>query len=388
MNAVAVNHGRETQPHAELFVLDRNGHVRAGSLGDRHRKFSAGEEARLFAALGDEIRFREALELPLGLQRLDHGPELVLRVEEKQVEEVAEHQLRLRRIRVVEGRGGRPGRGARQDVLVAARAGEERRAQIRNGRPADLGEPDTEQHLVAGGAFLQPQHVDDFVGLLDVPARHGGGVVEDRLARGEAGQHDPLAAALRLDVLAGEQPLDLIVEVRKVALHHDVVPVQAAGPLPHVHRDRAGHLAVDEELVGRGDDRVGHVCAGQRHPGDRAADVDDRGAADQQPHRQGVVGRANEAGRRHRDQENQNDLAHAHCSWRTTSRARLSPRMISTVGRSGSAAATGLAVEGRLAAARVRATPVRIGAPTPKSAAGRTPGVTGIVLSSGLRRAS
>ena len=52
--------------------------------------------------------------------------------------------------------------------------------------------------------------------------------------------------------------------MRQVALHDDLVPAQAAGALPHVHRDRARHLAVDEQLVGRGDDGVGDVGAGQR----------------------------------------------------------------------------------------------------------------------------
>ena len=93
VHAIAVNHRREVQPHAEFLVGDRDRQVGARSLRDRHRELAAGEEARFLAALGDQVRLGEALELPFGLQRLDHRAELVLGVEEKQVEEVAEDQL-------------------------------------------------------------------------------------------------------------------------------------------------------------------------------------------------------------------------------------------------------------------------------------------------------
>ena len=42
-------------------------------------KLAAGQEAGFLAALGDQVRLGQALEQPLGLQRLDHGAEVVLR---------------------------------------------------------------------------------------------------------------------------------------------------------------------------------------------------------------------------------------------------------------------------------------------------------------------
>ena len=56
---------------------------------------AAGEEARLLAVLRNQVRFGEALEEALVLERLDRGAEVVLGVEEEQVEEVAEHELAL-----------------------------------------------------------------------------------------------------------------------------------------------------------------------------------------------------------------------------------------------------------------------------------------------------
>src|SRR5439155_6826554 len=143
--------------------------------------------------------------------------------------------------------------------------------------------------------------------------------------------------------------------------------------------------AVDQQLVGRRHHGVGDLRARQGHTRDRAPDVDDRRAADEQPYRRDVVGEEH-ARHGHRDYQDQSEFAHAHCSWRTTSCARLSPRMISTVGNSGGAATTG--ADGDADATRLRATAVRVGAPNPNRAAGRIPWVSGIVLSSGLRSAS
>jgi hypothetical protein len=53
--------------------------------------------------------------------------------------------------------------------------------QIGNRAAADLGEANTEEDLVAGGALLHLQHVDDFVGLVDVAAGDDERLVEDSL---------------------------------------------------------------------------------------------------------------------------------------------------------------------------------------------------------------
>jgi hypothetical protein len=56
----------------------------------------------------------------------------------------------------------------------------------------------------------------------------------------------------------------------------------AAGAIPHDQRDRAGSLAVDEDLLRRGHERVGDLGRRERHALDRAIDVQHGRTADQQ----------------------------------------------------------------------------------------------------------
>ena len=151
VHAVAVDDRREVQADAEFLVLDGDRHVAAAALRDRHRELAAGEEAGFLAALGDEVRLGEALEQALRLQRLDHGAEVVLLVEEEQVQEVAERELAGRCVTSLpksllafdtSGREAgrrellRRRRGRR--VLDAGRAGEERRRRARSSRCGSL----------------------------------------------------------------------------------------------------------------------------------------------------------------------------------------------------------------------------------------------------------
>src|SRR5262249_60262388 len=85
---------RESETYAEFLELDGDRDGAAARLRDRNRKLTSGEEARFLAALGYEIRLREAVEHPSGLQRLDDGAELVLGAEQEQIQVVAEHQIR------------------------------------------------------------------------------------------------------------------------------------------------------------------------------------------------------------------------------------------------------------------------------------------------------
>ena len=64
-------------------------------LHDRNRELAAGEEAGFLAVDRDEVRFGQALEQPLVLQRLNDGAEAGLVVEDEEVQEVAEHQAAL-----------------------------------------------------------------------------------------------------------------------------------------------------------------------------------------------------------------------------------------------------------------------------------------------------
>ncbi len=62
-------------------------------LENGHREFAAGEEARLPAVVGQQIRFGEALKVARLPQGPDHGAHIEIRVEQEDVQEVAEHQV-------------------------------------------------------------------------------------------------------------------------------------------------------------------------------------------------------------------------------------------------------------------------------------------------------
>ena len=80
---VAGDRRLERQPHAELLELDR--HRIGGALDDRNRELAAGEEARLLAVVGDQVRLGEALEVALRLERLQDCAEALAVVEEKRL---------------------------------------------------------------------------------------------------------------------------------------------------------------------------------------------------------------------------------------------------------------------------------------------------------------
>ena len=93
VHQVAAEHRRrEAQTDAELLEHDRHGVGAVARLHHRVGILAAGEEARLLAVRRNQVRLGEALEQPLGLQRMHDAAETFLRVEDEQVEEVAEHQ--------------------------------------------------------------------------------------------------------------------------------------------------------------------------------------------------------------------------------------------------------------------------------------------------------
>ena len=200
-------------------------------LNDRIRILAAGEEAGFLAVFRDQVRLGEALEQALVLQRLDGAADVVLRVEEEQVEEVAEHQLA-----VVKGRrGGLPGRRPAEPAAVVDAGGEEVHAQFLHRAAADFREPHAQHHLVARDAFLLAQQVDDVFLLLDVAGGHFGRLVDDVLAADRAGDHDVLAVAVDGDRLTREQLLHLLHQLAQVAADDDLVALDAAGAVPHEH---------------------------------------------------------------------------------------------------------------------------------------------------------
>ncbi len=68
-------------------------------------------------------------------------------------------------------------------------------------------------------------------------------------------------------------------EGREIPAHLDLVGLDGAASIPDEQRNRAWLLAVNQELRRCGDQRVGDIGHGQRHPGNRRPDVEDRGPA-------------------------------------------------------------------------------------------------------------
>ena len=131
--------------------------VPVAALHHRHRKLAAGEETRLLAVVGDQVRFGERLEEALLLERLDRDAEAFIAIEEEQVEEIAEVQpalaliVEVRRRELLRGHTARRIRTGREEVD----------AELLDGVAVDLRDAHLEHHLLAPGASGQLQEVDD-----------------------------------------------------------------------------------------------------------------------------------------------------------------------------------------------------------------------------------
>ena len=93
-NQIAGDRWREVQAHAELLEFDRD---LSDAVDDGNRKLAASQEARLLAVVSDEIRLREALEIAGLLERSDQRSRVPARVEQEDVQEIAELHLSVER---------------------------------------------------------------------------------------------------------------------------------------------------------------------------------------------------------------------------------------------------------------------------------------------------
>ncbi len=202
--SLADDGGREVQPDAELLELNRHSVAVAAALHHGVGILAAGQEAGFLAVFGNQVRFGQALEQPLVLQRLDDAADAVLRVEEEQIQQVAEDDPSL-----IERRNGKLLCARAADPAVVETVGEERGAELLQRAAAHFREAHAQQHLVARDAFLLPQQVDDVFLLLDVAGGDFGGLVDDVLAAHGARDDDVFAVAVDVDRLTGEQRLHL-----------------------------------------------------------------------------------------------------------------------------------------------------------------------------------
>ena len=225
--------------------------VPRGALHDRHRKLAAGEEARLLAVVGDQVRLGERLEEALLLERLDGDAEAFRAIEEEEVQEIAEDQpallliVEVRRRELLRGHAARRIRTGREEVD----------AELLDGAAVDLRDAHLQHHLLALGAAGQLQQVDD-AGLARHPLGDLARAQHHGVARHVAGQDDALVVHRDANVLARKELLKRLLERRHAGIDHDVVltPLVSA---PHDQADRAGALAVDQHLARLDDDRIG-----------------------------------------------------------------------------------------------------------------------------------
>ena len=262
-DAIASGHRRrEAQTDAELLEDHADGEIGAAALCHGNRELAASQEAGFLAAFGDEIRFGQALKQPLVLQRLDGDAELILDVEQKQVEKVAEHQLvALAFVLEIRGRELLRG-GAGCVVLVAVGAGKGRQAQLGQRAAADFGKSDAQQHLRRRPGVTHLHQADDVFLLVDIASRDFHRLVSDVLGLDGAGDHDRFAVAFNGDRFPGEQFAHLLCQPRQVALDGDVVAHHRAAAIPQKHRNRARQLALHQHLVRPGDHRISDVRTG------------------------------------------------------------------------------------------------------------------------------
>src|SRR5439155_25376805 len=87
-NDVSGDSRREIQADTELFVLNR--HDLGGALDDWHWNFTASEKAGFAAVIRNQVGFGQALKQSPRLESFHQGSNVVFRVKDKQVHEVAE----------------------------------------------------------------------------------------------------------------------------------------------------------------------------------------------------------------------------------------------------------------------------------------------------------
>ena len=152
----------------------------------------------------------------------------VLRVEEEQIQEVAERQPP--RLRVVEVRRGELlGRRACRRILILVE--EQRDAELLADAAVHLGEAHLQHHLLALAAARHLQHVDDLA-LRGGRLRDLAGAQHDARARHLAGQNGRFLAGAHLDVFAGEQRLQVAAAAVVTARLDDDVVLQRGRPGP------------------------------------------------------------------------------------------------------------------------------------------------------------
>ena len=278
-HVVTQNRRREVQPDTELFEDNRHRRRAALRLHDRIGIFAARQKRGFLAVLRNQVRLGEALEEAFVLQRLDQRAELLLRVERKEIQEIAEHEafrgVEVRRAKLL-------GRRAADPIALTGGTGEERRPQFLHRASAHFRKAHLQQYLVGRHAVLLPKQVDHVVRLVDVADGQRGRAVCHVFGRHDAGEHNVLSVAPYRDRLARKQSAHLLLERAEVAAHGNVEGLDAPAIGPHEQRNGARRFAVDQQLARRGRDRIGDVGGRERHADDGPVHAHDGRTSHQQ----------------------------------------------------------------------------------------------------------
>src|SRR5262245_49052350 len=229
-NHVAGNGWRERQPDAELLEL--YGHGSGSALHDGHGKLAAGEKTGFLAVVSDQIRLREALEMPRGLKGPYNRAEVVLGVQEEKVQEVAEYEITFllcdiaidfRGLHVAESRSRELLRRRTSPcVPESVSRREQGHTELAQRTPIDFREANLQKDLLALASAGHLQHVDDLAlrGRCRCDftcAQH------DTRARHVPRKDCRILVGADLDVLAREERLELLLQRGDRLFHHEVI---------------------------------------------------------------------------------------------------------------------------------------------------------------------
>ena len=188
------------------------------ALNDGDRELAARQETRLLTVVRNQVRLGKALEVALLLKRLDHDPDVVLRVHHEEVQEVGKR----RRVPVESWWRELLSGGAGHVVVLAVRTHEEVDAELLDGPPVDLGEAHLQHDLLAARPAGQLQHVDHFH-LRGARLGNLAGGEHDGGARHAAGENQGLVIERRGDVLPGKQRLEFLLQRGHAGFDNHVV---------------------------------------------------------------------------------------------------------------------------------------------------------------------
>ena len=254
----------KVQPNSVFAELDGDRAGIAAALQNWHRKFTTRQKACFLAIEGSEIGLGENLQDILTLESTDHGTEIEVWPEGKDIECIGE--VKALRWRYVIARISTNGLGISGGELVGADRSDRIRCasaqkidtELHAGTAVQLGELDVQHDLLLNrrGSKLE-------VGNNSSSHRNSdrNGAVGDFFARDATDQGDRIPCALDTNIFVGEGFAEELADWIDIVFHGDVVHGSGTGFGPDDNGRRPMTLAVKEEFFGSSGDRIDNFGA-------------------------------------------------------------------------------------------------------------------------------